>query len=168
VVSSRSAVEIAAVRVRTEPGGARERFRLEPIPDVQGERVTLGPVEGLRRAGGETDGVAVLCVAHDLRGQRGLATEGTAELADDPVRAGRRAFIQMHLLARERGASTVGAAMAVGLERTDATPQQDALELLDMAYGGHGLKDSLPRAGFLPGAPDGRDVPLRTTGRTCL
>jgi hypothetical protein len=39
--------------------------------------------------------------------------------------------------------------MAVGLERTDAAPQENALELLDMACGGHGLKDSLPRAGFL-------------------
>jgi len=41
--------------------------------------------------------------------------------------------------------------MAVGLERADAAPQENALELLDMACEGHGLKDSLPRPWFLPG-----------------
>lgn len=106
----------------------------------------------LGRAGGETDGVAVLAVAHDLSRDRGIATQRTAELADDPpVGARGRAPIQVDVLARERRAATVGAAMAVGLERTDAALQQDTLELLDMAYRGHGLKDSLPRAEFLPG-----------------
>jgi hypothetical protein len=45
--------------------------------------------------------------------------------------------------------------MAVGLQRADTAPQENALELLDMACRGHGLKDSLPRAGFLL-AGDGR------------
>ncbi len=105
----------------------------------------------LGRAGGETDGVAVLGVAHDLRGHRRLATESAAELADDSVGGGADgACVQVDVLACERGASTVGAAVAVGLERTDTAPQENALELLDMAGGGHGLKDSLPRARFLP------------------
>jgi hypothetical protein len=58
----------------------------------------------------------------------------------------------MDVLARERCASTVGAAVAVGLERTDTAPEENTLELLDMAGGGHGLKDSPPHARFLPGA----------------
>jgi hypothetical protein len=37
----------------------RERFRHEQIPDVPGERQPSGR-EKLRRAGGETDGVAML------------------------------------------------------------------------------------------------------------
>jgi hypothetical protein len=116
-------------------------------------RANGGPqvVSRLGRASGEADGVAVLAVAHDLGRERSVATQGAAELADDPpVGVGTRASIQVYVLARERRASAVGAAMAVGLERTDAAPQKDALELLDMACGGHGLKDSPPRAGFLP------------------
>jgi hypothetical protein len=106
-------------------------------------------------------------VAHDLRGQRSLAAEGTTELADDSVTVGGGASIQVDVLARERRAPTVGAAMAVGLERADTAPQEDTLELLDMAGGGHGLKDSLPRAGFLPealGPPPGRERRLLRFG----
>jgi hypothetical protein len=56
--------------------------------------------------------------------------------------------------------------MAIGLQRADAAPQENALELLDMACGGHGLKDSLPRAGFLLSGTI-EDMPTRPSG-ACL
>jgi hypothetical protein len=59
--------------------------------------------------------------------------------------------------------------MAIGLQRADAAPQKNALELLDMACGGHGLRDSLPRAGFLLSVLSGtvEDMPTWPSG-ACL
>jgi hypothetical protein len=55
------------------------------------------------------------------------------------------------VLAGEGSAPAVGAAMPISLQRTDAAAKENALELLDMAFGGgHGLKDSSSQAGFLP------------------
>src|SRR5277367_2574715 len=86
-------------------------------------------------------------MAHDLGRHRSLAAQRPAELADDALGVS----IQMDVLAREGGTSAVGAAMSVGLERTDAATQQDALQLLDMPLGGgHGLRDSPSRARLLP------------------
>ena len=45
----------------------------------------------------------------------------------------------------------MGAAMPIGLQRANAATKKDALELLDMTGGGgHDLKDSPSRGGFLP------------------
>jgi len=94
--------------------------------------------------------VTVLGVAHDLGRHRSLAAQGPAELADDATGPGGRASIQVDVLADEGRAPAVGAAMPIGLERTDTAPQENPLELLDMARGGgHRLKDSPSRARFL-------------------
>jgi hypothetical protein len=111
-------------------------------------------------ANGEADCLAVLGVAHDLRGDRGLVAERAAKLADDAVGTS----IHMDVLARERSAPAVGAAMPVGLEGADTAAKEDALELLDMAYGGHGLKDSPPHPRFLPT----RNTPTWPTGEIRL
>ena len=97
--------------------------------------------------------MAVLAMAHDLGGDGRIAAQRAAELADDAVGTGERAvgaFIQVDVLTCEGSASTVGAAITIGLERPDATTEEEALELLDMTHGGHRLKDSPPRDGFLP------------------
>ena len=73
--------------------------------------------------------MAVLAVADDLAGDRALATQQAAQLADDPVRA---PVVEMDVLAGQRRAPAVGAALAVGLERAEAAAQQVALELLDV------------------------------------
>src|ERR1700722_15191477 len=108
--------------------GERRRGSTRGLPGLTRLSRRAPGWRALGRAGGETDGVAVLGVAHDLRGEGSLATEGAAELADDSGGASRRAFIQVDLLDRERGAPTVGAAVAIGLERTDTAPQENALE----------------------------------------
>ena len=72
-------------------------------------------------------------MAHDLRGQGGVATEGAAELADDAVSLGGRASIQMDVLADEGRAPAVGATMTAGLQGTDAAAEKDPLQLFDMA-----------------------------------
>ena len=101
----------------------------------------------LRGAGGQPYGVAVLRMAHDLGGDRDVAAQGAAELADD----GTGAVLQVDVLADQRCASAVGATVPIGLERANAATEQNVLELLDVARGGgHGLKDSLSRARFLP------------------
>ncbi len=95
--------------------------------------------------------MAVLCVAHDLRRNRSLTAQGPAELANDALCTGGRASIQVDVLAGEGSAPAVGAAMPIGLQRANAATKENALELLDMAFGGdHGLKDSSSQAGFLP------------------
>ena len=76
--------------------------------------------------------MAVLGVAHELGRDRVLAAQGAAQLADDALDA----RVQMHMLAHQRRAPAVAAAVAVGLQRTDAATQQEALELLDVALGG--------------------------------
>lgn len=117
--------------------------------------------------------MAVLGVAHDLRGHGSLTTEGPAKLADDAVAVGAWAPIQVDVLAREGRASAVGAAMAICLERPDTTTEEDALELLDVGCGGHPLKDSLPHAWFLPGVGRSRRAvigraPIRPIDDACL
>ncbi len=42
----------------------------------------------------------------------------------------------MHVLAHERRAAAVHAAIPIGLQSADAAPQQQALELLDVVLGG--------------------------------
>src|SRR5438105_4879793 len=74
--------------------------------------------------------VPVLAVAHELGGDGGLATQGAAQLAHDPLAA---PLVEVHVLARERRAPAVGAAVAVGLEHVEAAPEELALELLDVA-----------------------------------
>jgi hypothetical protein len=78
-------------------------------------------------------------VADELAGERRLAARTTAQLTDDPLLvsgapgyAPARAFVQVHVLAGERRAPAVGAAMPVGLEVDHAATQQKALELLDV------------------------------------
>lgn len=72
--------------------------------------------------------MAELAVAHYLAGERGGATRLAAQLAHDPLLA----LVDVYALTDERSALTVFATMAVGCQRTDAPPQQEALELLDV------------------------------------
>jgi hypothetical protein len=73
--------------------------------------------------------MTVLAVTHELARDRCVATQRPAQLADDPLFA---SVIQMDVLARQRCAPAVGAAVAIGLQRTDPAAQQEALELLYM------------------------------------
>lgn len=75
---------------------------------------------GLRGASSQADRVTVLAVAHELARDRGIATQRPAQLTDDPLFA---SVIQMDMLACERRAAAVGAAMAIGLQRTDPAAQ---------------------------------------------
>lgn len=79
--------------------------------------------------------MAVLGVAYELGRDRVFATQRAAQLTDDALDA----RIQVHMLAHERGAPAVGAVVSVGLQRTDTTTQQEALELLDVALDGLGI-----------------------------
>src|ERR1700735_475631 len=83
---------------------------------------------GSGRARGEPHGVAQLAVAHDLAEQGRGATKLAAELAHDP----RRALIDVYALAHQGRAIAIYAAMTVGRERTYATLQEVALQLLDV------------------------------------
>jgi hypothetical protein len=96
-------------------------------------------------------------VANDLGRCRGLAAKRPAELTDDAIGAP----VEMNVLAGQRGAPAISAAMPVGLEGTDTATQQDALELLNVTRGeGHDQKDSSSRARLLPvcnGQATGKD-----------
>lgn len=106
-------------------GQSNDRMGGETAPT----RGTLGG------AGRETHGMAKLCVADDLGGERCGAAQRAAQLAND---AG-EALVQMDTLAYQRSAGAVDAAVAVGRERVDSAQQEVALELLDVAMrGGHG------------------------------
>jgi len=72
---------------------------------------------GSGSANGEAHGVTVLAVANELGRQRLLAAQLPAELAHDAPLA---PLVEVHLLARQRRAPAVGAAIAIGLQRTDA------------------------------------------------
>ena len=76
--------------------------------------------------------MAVLEVAHELGRDRMLTAQWAAQLADDALNAG----VQVDVLAHERRASAVRAAIAIGLQRADAAAQLHALELLDVVLGG--------------------------------
>src|ERR1700760_3120210 len=73
----------------------------------------------------------VLAVAHGLAGDGRLAPQRAAQLADDPTAA---TVVEVDVLAGQRRAPAVGAAIAVGLERADAAAQEEALELLYMGH----------------------------------
>jgi len=86
------------------------------------------------RSGGahcEANGVAVLAVANDLAGDRCLMTQRAAQLAHDPPAA---LVVQVDMLACQRRAPAVRAAIAVGLQCTDPAAQQAALQLLDVGH----------------------------------
>jgi len=73
--------------------------------------------------------VAVLAMPDDLARHRRLTLARAAQLADDPMWA---PGIEVHLLACQRCAPAVDAAVPVGLERAQPAAQQQVLELLDM------------------------------------
>lgn len=76
--------------------------------------------------------MAVLGVAHELGRDRMLTAQRAAQLADDALSTG----VQMDVLAHERRAPAVRAAIPIGLQGTDAATQLQALELLDVMFGG--------------------------------
>jgi hypothetical protein len=73
----------------------------------------------------------MLRVAHELGRDRVLMTQRAAQLTDDALNAG----VQVDVLAHERRASAVRAAIPIGLQRADAATQLQALELLDIMLG---------------------------------
>lgn len=75
--------------------------------------------------------MAVLGVAHELGRDRMLTAERTAQLADDALSTS----VQVDVLAHERRAPAVRAAIPIGLQGTDAATQLQALELLDVVFG---------------------------------
>jgi hypothetical protein len=78
--------------------------------------------------------VSELAVTDDLAEERGGAAQLAAELTHDPGAA----LIHVDVLADERSAITVDAAMAVRRQRSHATSQEVSLELLNVAmWGGH-------------------------------
>lgn len=89
------------------------------------------PGSGELRGAGEAHGVAVLGVAHELGRDRMRTTQRAAQLADDPLNVG----VQMHVLAHERRAAAVHAAIPIGLQSAEAATQLQALELLDVVLG---------------------------------
>jgi hypothetical protein len=112
----------------------RLRGRREPLP-------AAGWPTGLGGAGGEAHGLTELAVTNDLARQGSLAALLAAELADDPGLA----LVYVDALAHQRRALAIDAAVAVGCERSDATPQEEALQLFDVAVlGGHGTSFAAP------------------------
>ena len=75
----------------------------------------------------EADRVTVLAVAHDLARDGRLAAQRAAQLADDAAVA---AVVEVHVLAGQRRAPAVDAALAPGLQSAHTASQQEALELL--------------------------------------
>ena len=82
-------------------------------------------------------------MADDLAGERALAVGRAAELADEPLpaRLGERGQggegrgrVEMHLLAGQRRAPAVGATLAVGRQRSEASAEEEHLQLLDGAF----------------------------------
>lgn len=69
-----------------------------------------------------------LAVADRLAGQRCGATHLAAQLADDSLLA----LVYVYALAYQWGALAIDTAVAIGGQRSDAAPQQEALELLDV------------------------------------
>ncbi len=78
-------------------------------------------VAALGRAGRQPHRMTVLAVTHDLARDRRLAPQRAAELADEPAVT---AVVDVHVLASQRRAPAVGAAVAIGLELADAATQQ--------------------------------------------
>lgn len=89
------------------------------------ETVTGSKARGsLRRADGQTHGVAVLGMANHLRADGLPAAQWAAQLAHDLV-----PFIEVDALAHERRAPTIRAQVSPGRERAHALAQQLALQL---------------------------------------
>jgi hypothetical protein len=80
-------------------------------------------------ARGETHGVTVLAVPNDLARDGSIPLARATQLTDDPLL---RACVEVDLLAGQRRASAVHAAMAIGLQRSEPAAQQHDLELLDV------------------------------------
>src|SRR6478609_10867239 len=102
--------------------------------------------DALRRAGGEAHGVAELAVTYHLARERRVPAQPAAQLAHDPDVA----LVDVDALAHERGALAVQAAMTVGGQRADTAPQQEALELPDVAMRGGGHEGTFATAGRPP------------------
>lgn len=68
-------------------------------------------------------------VPDDLGGERRLAPSRATELADDPLLTVR---VHVDLLAGERRAPTIDAAVSGSLQGAEATTQEPPLELLHM------------------------------------
>jgi hypothetical protein len=68
-------------------------------------------------------------VPDELARDRDLTLTRTTQLADDPLS---RPGVQMNVLAGERRASAIHAAVAIGLQRPKPAAQQNHLELLDV------------------------------------
>lgn len=76
-------------------------------------------------------------MADELVGEWYATAQLTAKLAHDS----HLTLIDVDVLAYERSALAVCAAMAIGGERADTTPQENALELLDIAmWGSHAAR----------------------------
>jgi len=58
-------------------------------------------------------------MAHELRGDRMFAPQWTAQLADDPPNTG----VQVDVLAHQRRASAVRAAIPIGLQSSNTASQ---------------------------------------------
>ena len=74
----------------------------------------------------------MLRVAYELGRDRMFTAQWTAQLADYALNVS----VQVDVLAHERRAAAVRAAIPIGLQRADAATQQEALELLDVTLGG--------------------------------
>jgi hypothetical protein len=77
--------------------------------------------------------VAALEVADELARHGDLTLSRAAQLAHDPSA---RTVVHVDVLAHERGASAVGAAVPVRLQGAQAEAKQMALELVGVVCGG--------------------------------
>ena len=101
----------------------------------------------------------MLGVAHELGRDRMFTAQWAAQLADYALNVS----VQMDVLAHEWRAAAVRAVIPIGLQRTDASTQQEALELLDATLGGtaHRRLGSPKSLALLPKRP----VSRRAKGR---
>jgi hypothetical protein len=76
-----------------------------------------------------------LAMADDLALERRPTTDLATQLADDATSL----LVYVYVLAHERRAIAVDAAMTIGCQGADAATQEEALELLHVyVWGGHG------------------------------
>jgi len=93
--------------------------------------------------------MSVLAVPDELARQWTVAVRRATQRADQTLLGG---AVDVHLLAGERRTPAIRAAAAIGLKRTETTPQQDALEQLDVGHRGghrHSQIRRAPRCSFL-------------------
>lgn len=107
---------------------------IDTVTGSMASRKSIGPPgsAALRGARGETNGVTALEVPDDLAGKRRLAAGRATQLADDPLL---KACVDVDLLAGQRGAPAVRAAISSRLQCAEAATQQNALEQLHMSCG---------------------------------